>query len=447
MKGNWDSFAFADRLLAEGERVANFVVTGPLGIGASAEVWCAREAGSGRMAALKVLRVDDAGARARFTREARLLAGLSHPGIVHIFAHGEHRGRPWFAMELLEPLPESAPEPTVRRWALQLCDAAEELHRRGVLHRDIKRSNVMLRGNHAVLVDFGVAKALTAAGAEAMGTLPNPTLASVPQGLGTLGRSAPEQFEGVPLSAAADVYAIAMLVRDLLPDWQAHPLWRRVMARALVGAPSLRLPTPRALGALISRGARRPYLEAAARWALPWAVMGVAVAWGPVRDWARLRGWTFSRTGFYAKDHAALKAKTVYATIMLTERVTEIALPDNPGGVVWCGAFSFADENEGPQRIILWSPSGKHKLAIGQVYVGVERRHEVVLVGDVDYHCTDVHGYVPYPTPTDGHLLGRAFSEEWVDHVRPVSPEPLVRIRRVATLAEARALPPPGATP
>ena len=439
MREDWANLIPEGRLFKVGDRVGGFAVTGLLGVGASAEVWCARGE-DGRLAAVKALRAGEPGARVRFLREARLLAGLSHPGIVRVFAHGERGATPWFAMEVLEPLPEAAPEPTVRRWALQLCDAAEELHRHGVLHRDIKRSNVMLRGGHAVLVDFGVAKALTAEAADAMGTLPNPTLAGAPAGLGTLGRSAPEQFEGAPLSAAADVYAIAMLVRDLLPDWQAHPLWRRVMARALVADPALRLPTPRTLGAAICRGARRPWLEALGRWLLPWAVVGVALGWEPVCDWARLRGWTFSRTGFYAKEHAAFKAKTVYATVVLTERVTEIALPDNPGGVVWCGSFSFMGEAAGPQRVILYNPSGRHTLAIGNVYVGGERRHEVVLVGDVDYHCTDIHGYVPYPSPTDVHLLGRRFSEEWVDHVRPVSPDAPVRIRRAPTLAAARAL-------
>lgn len=431
----------------EGATLGDHRLTGLLGRGGSAEVWAARHLPSGTIRALKILTDDSPETRERFRAERRLLASVDHPGIVPILAQGDAPdGRPWFAMPLLDPLPDDAPERDVRRWALQLCDAADELHRHGILHRDIKRGNVMLRGRHAVLVDLGIAKPLTPdTAARAFRTLADPTLLGGAHALGTLGKSAPEQFEGAPLTPAADVYAIGILIRDLLPDWQRHPLWRDVLGRVLVADPALRLQTPRDLGRAIARGARRPWLRAITQWALPWVVVGAVFAWRPAMDWRRLHGWEFARAGFYAKDRAALLPRTVYATIVFTEPVTELELPRNPGGVVWMGGFSFA-RDDAPQRVILWSRSRAPTLAIGNVYAGACHDHEIVLVGEVDYHCTDIHGYVPYPTPRDGRLLGRPFSEAWVDHVRPASGEPVCRIRHVRTLAEARALPPPRPT-
>ena len=426
-----------------GDRIGEYELTGRLGIGATAEVWCARHLPTGRRDALKLLRTEDAEVRQRFVAEIRLLASIRHPGVVRLFAHGTAEdGQPWLAMELLEPLPEVATESEVRRWALQLCDAAEELHRHGVLHRDIKRSNVMLRGRHAVLVDFGIAKPLSTSVAQALMTLPHPTLIGEPHGVGTPGRSAPEQFEGAALSAAADVYAIGMLVRDLLPEWQRFPLWRRVMAKVLVADPALRCPTPRALGKLIGRASWSPWLMGAVRWLLPWVVVGAVFAYGPVMNWLRVRGWVFQRSLVVAQEETALAPRTVYSAWALREEITEMALPDNPGGVVWCGRFDFK-RSDTYQRLILWSPTLGRKTVIGHFRVGTAFEHEVVLVGDIDFICTDVYGFIRYPSPTHSERLGKPFSETWLERSRPYTSREPVTIRHVATLSEARALPPP----
>lgn len=417
-----------------------YIVGTFLGRGAIAEVWCARKEDSPLLRAIKILNRDTEEEVCRFHAEIRALAQLSHPGIVTIEAQGIHQGHPWFAMELLDPLPETPTEAQVRRWILQLCDATEELHRHGMLHRDIKRSNVMLRGSHAVLTDFGLIKPLEARTAQSLMTLPHPTLVGELHGVGTPGRSAPEQFEGAQLSAAADVFALGMLARDLLPDWQRYPVWRRVMKKALNADPSLRCQTPEALARHLSNTARWPWLKGAVQWCLPWLVVGAIFGYQPLMDWHRTHAWDFARAGFYVKEQAELKPYTVYASVMLREAVTELALPENPHGVVWIGGLAF-ERSDCYQRLILWSPSPERKIVIGNIYSGASE-HEIVLVGDVDFHCTDIYGYVPFPTPTDGHLLGKAFSEDWVDHVRPVAPTPPVKIRRVATLAEARALPP-----
>ncbi len=424
------------------ERLGDYELTGLLGVGATAEVWCARHVPTGRLDALKRLRTEDEETRQRFAAEVRLLASLRHPGVVRIFAYGGEREISWFSMELLEPLPEVATEWEVRRWALQLCDAAEELHRHGVLHRDIKRSNVMLRGRHAVLVDFGIAKPMSPDVARALMTLPHPTLVGEAHGVGTLGRSAPEQFEGAALSAAADVYAIGMLVRDLLPEWQRFPLWRRVMRTVLVADPTLRCPTPRALARLIGRGAWHPWTMGAVRWLLPWAVAGAILAYGPaVERWQR-RGWAFRRSNVVPGRQEAVAPRTVFSAWTLREVVTELALPDNPGRVVWCGRFDFK-RSDTYQRLILWSPTPGRKTVIGHFRVGTAFEHEVVLVGDIDFVCTDVYGFIRYPSPSRSERLGKPFSETWLERSRPYTSREPVTIRRVATLSEARALPPP----
>lgn len=425
-----------------GERIGDYELTGLLGVGAVAEVWCARHLPTGRLDALKFLRAEDAESRQRFLAEVRLLGALRHPGVVRLFAHGEAGEAPWFAMELLEPLPEVAQERDVRRWALQLCDAAGELHRHGVLHRDIKRSNVMLRGGHAVLVDFGIAKPLSPKAAQALMTLPYPTLAGAAHGVGTPGRSAPEQFEGAAPSAAMDVYAIGMLVRDLLPEWQRFPLWRRVMAKVLVGDPALRCPTPEALARLIVRGGLRSWALGAVRWLLPWAVMGAVMAYRPLTLWWQSRGWEFQRVAVVPTERETDVAPcTIFSSWTLREQITELALPDNPGGVVWLGRLDLR-RTDTPQRVILWSPTPRHKTAIAHFQKDVPPEHEVVVVGDIRFICTDIYGFIRYPSPRFRDRIGKPFSEEWFTSRQPTKRYPL-KIRHVDTLAEARALPPP----
>ncbi len=152
-----------------GDLVAGrFLVEREAGVGGMGRVYQARDEGSGRAVALKVLHASgDASSHERFEREAQILSSLSHPAIVEYVAHGEHEGSPFLAMEWLEGEPLSA---RLRRGPLALADAvelgvrvAEALscaHEAGVLHRDVKPANLILGASDADVrvVDFGVAR-------------------------------------------------------------------------------------------------------------------------------------------------------------------------------------------------------------------------------------------------------------------------------------------------
>src|SRR2546430_120837 len=139
------------------------------GVGGMGEVWRARDRATGGAVALKLLQLEGDAARDRFAREAALLAELTHPAIVRYVAHGSAtKGMPFLAMEWLDG--ENL-EQRLSRHALdvadtlaiarRVADALAAAHGAGIVHRDVKPSNVLLlggRAEQAKLVDFGVAR-------------------------------------------------------------------------------------------------------------------------------------------------------------------------------------------------------------------------------------------------------------------------------------------------
>lgn len=218
------------------------------GAGGMGTVYRARDRQSGATVALKVLARGSGNALSRFAREAELLERLSHPAIVRYIAHGVASGRPWIAMEWLdgeelqarvERAPLSADETIVvmRR----VADALALAHEHGVVHRDVKPTNVLLPGGRvedAKLLDFGIAQwrplvnAITVAGSV----------------LGTPEYMSPEQARGdSEVTAAADVYSLGCLAYECLagtpPFVGDHAV--AVLAKVLVAeAPPLRRSRP-----------------------------------------------------------------------------------------------------------------------------------------------------------------------------------------------------------
>src|SRR5262249_40572360 len=144
-----------------------------IGEGGMGEVYRARDTRLRRDVALKVIRSDnDPVSGARFEREARAASGLSHPNICSIFDVGETDGHPYLVWELLEGQTResriaSSPMDAALacKIALQIADALEAAHAKGIIHRDIKPGNVMLTGrNHVKVLDFGLAKQTTISG-------------------------------------------------------------------------------------------------------------------------------------------------------------------------------------------------------------------------------------------------------------------------------------------
>ena len=182
-----------------------------LGGGGMSRVFVAEEIALGRRVVVKVLPPEmGAGVNAeRFRREIQLAASLQHPHIVPLLNAGQTDDLVWYTMPLIEG--QSLREKLTREGELPVGDAVRILrdvadalafaHQRGVMHRDVKPDNVLLSGRHAVVTDFGVAKAIS----EAAGS----SLTSAGVALGTPAYMAPEQATASPaVDHRADIYAL-----------------------------------------------------------------------------------------------------------------------------------------------------------------------------------------------------------------------------------------------
>jgi serine/threonine-protein kinase len=196
--------------------LGRYELRGTLGEGGFATVYRAFDPALGREVALKALHphlAANVAIRRRFLDEARALARLRHAHIVTVHDVGEAGGRPFFAMELIEGRTladlapgQALPPGQVTSVITSLADALDELHRAGLVHRDIKAANVMVdRGGRVVLMDLGIARVLD-------GTQHTQTGAV----LGTLESMAPEQVRGQPVGPPADIYALGILTYQLL---------------------------------------------------------------------------------------------------------------------------------------------------------------------------------------------------------------------------------------
>ena len=214
--------------LTLGARVGAYDVVAPLGAGGMGEVFRARDARLKRDVALKVLpaaAVADADRRARFEREAQVLAALDHPNIAVVFGVEEVSGAPVIVMELVEgaTLAErlaSGPMPIDEALgvAIDLCHGLAAAHDAGIVHRDLKPANIKVRPDGIVkILDFGLALAPADAGADAANS---PTMLSARTQAGTiLGTAAymsPEQARGRPVDARADTWAFGCVLYEML---------------------------------------------------------------------------------------------------------------------------------------------------------------------------------------------------------------------------------------
>lgn len=193
-----------------------------LGEGGMGVVYLGRREDLGSVAAVKILRdawVSPA-RRERFRREQRTLAQLHHPNIAHLYdADSLADGTPWFAMEYVEGRSITAyceekglKQAPRLQLLLQVCQAVQHAHEHAIIHRDLKPSNILVNESGAVkLLDFGIAKQIEeefAEGAERTQT-----------GLRMLtpAYAAPEQLRGESIGVYTDVYALGLILRELLP--------------------------------------------------------------------------------------------------------------------------------------------------------------------------------------------------------------------------------------
>ncbi len=215
--------------LAPGTRLGNYEIVAPLGAGGMGEVYRARDGRLGREVAVKVLPeafAGDAERLARLEREARTVAGLSHPNIVVLYSVEQERGVRFLTMELVEGQslvqlvkPGGLPLKSVLDLSIPLADALAAAHERHVVHRDLKPANVMVtREGRVKILDFGLAKVWSSetpldATQEVTAA---PPLSSAGEALGTAPYMAPEQIRGEPVDARTDLFAFGILLYELL---------------------------------------------------------------------------------------------------------------------------------------------------------------------------------------------------------------------------------------
>jgi serine/threonine protein kinase len=195
--------------LAEGR----YRIERTLGYGGMAVVYLAHDEELRRLVAIKVLAEHlsgDSAFRERFLQESRLASRLSHPNVVQVYDAGEADGRPYIVMEYVEgdTLAERGKlgyEDAVPL-ALQACAGLQHAHAVGLVHRDVKPANLLVREDDVLkIADFGIARAVELTRLTQHGTV-----------LGTAAYLAPEQAEGEEVTAAADIYSLGAVLYEVL---------------------------------------------------------------------------------------------------------------------------------------------------------------------------------------------------------------------------------------
>src|SRR5215510_6704226 len=219
-----------------GQRVGSYEITSLLGKGGMGEVYLARDARLDRSVAIKSLPEQfetDADRLARFEREAKILASLNHPNIGAIYGLEKHDGRHILVLELVDgqtlaDLVARGPMPVNEslRLAVQIAEALQAAHEKGVIHRDLKPANIKITLDGTVKVlDFGLAKAGDVESSDGDGLSNSPTLrtlASTPgMILGTAAYMSPEQAKGRPVDRRTDIFAFGCVLYEMLTGKRA----------------------------------------------------------------------------------------------------------------------------------------------------------------------------------------------------------------------------------
>jgi serine/threonine-protein kinase len=261
--------------LQPGTTLGPYSVIAKIGEGGMGEVYQARDTRLDRTVAIKVLPehvATDPDLKARFEREAKTVAALSHPHICPVFDVGNQDGIDFLVMEYLEgdtlaqrlakgPLPLDQ----ALRYAIEMAGALDKAHRQGIVHRDLKPGNVMLTKSGAKLLDFGLAKfvpttpapAATIAGSTAP-TMEAP-LTTAGSIVGTFQYMAPEQLEGQEADARSDIFAFGATLYEMVTGQRAFAARSQAsLIHAIIGVKARPVSesqpaAPRALDHLVAR--------------------------------------------------------------------------------------------------------------------------------------------------------------------------------------------------
>src|ERR1043166_6286167 len=216
--------------LLEGTKLGRYEIRSKIGEGGMGEVYLARDTQLDRQIAVKLLPAEiarDQQRLHRFLQEARAAAALSHPNIAHIYEIGEADGGYFIAMEYVEGVPldrkiggRPVPVPEALDIAIQITDALDEAHSKGITHRDIKSSNIMItqRGRVKVL-DFGLAKvSQTTSASEQISDSQLATRVKTSPGvvMGTVNYMSPEQASGKEMDARTDIWSVGVVLYEMV---------------------------------------------------------------------------------------------------------------------------------------------------------------------------------------------------------------------------------------
>jgi eukaryotic-like serine/threonine-protein kinase len=394
--------------LTAGARLGRYEITAQIGVGGMGEVWCATDTNLGRPVAIKILPdafAHDPDRLARFEREAKTLASLSHPNIAIIHGLEVADGIRALVMELVEgptledriaqgpiPIDEALPIAT------QIAEALEGAHEQGVIHRDLKPANVKVRTNGTVKVlDFGLAKAMEPAGTAASSfsmraTITTPAMTQAGIILGTAAYMSPEQARGKTVDTRADIWAFGCVLYEMLTGEQ---LFRGetitdVLAAIVNSEPDLSKVSPRAqrlIRACLEKEARHRLQAIGDAWLLlesgaktrqggpqlSWGALLMALSVGIVAIaaagmWARWRQATAERRPLQFQVHLPEGVRLVEGTSggsALSPDGRTIAFVAMAGGVkrLWLRPFDSLPPREltgtSGADFPFWSPDGR----------------------------------------------------------------------------------------
>src|ERR1700736_3138018 len=215
--------------ILSGKRLGPYEILSAIGAGGMGEVYRAKDTRLNRIVAIKVLPshlADSPELRERFEREARTIASLNHPHICTLHDVGHQDGIEYLVMEYVEGetlaarlLKGSLPLEQALQYAIEISDALDKAHRKGVTHRDLKPGNIMLTKSGTKLLDFGLAKLKQEVAPPNVPPSELPTARDplTAQGtiVGTLQYMAPEQLEGKEVDARTDIFAFGAVVYEM----------------------------------------------------------------------------------------------------------------------------------------------------------------------------------------------------------------------------------------
>jgi serine/threonine protein kinase/dipeptidyl aminopeptidase/acylaminoacyl peptidase len=403
-----------------GETLSHYRIDSKLGEGGMGEVYCAHDERLDRDVAIKVLPEEvaqDEARLARFEREAKLLASLSHQNIATLYGLEEHEGQRFLVMELAEgeTLAErikkgAIPVDDALPIALQIAEGLEAAHEQGIIHRDLKPANVMLSPEGKVKVlDFGLAKAWAPDEGDAELTH-SPTLTAQMTAagvlLGTAAYMSPEQARGKPVDKRADIWAFGCVLYEMLtgrrafdgdtvtdvlaavvrtePDWSLLPglpvRVRRTLERCLVREPKDRLrdigEARIALGTTTTEEPEEAAPDSGRRRRVRRSLFitgGIVLAATLV---AGLIGWSLKPTPYQPVRRFELLVDDLQVdfvrSVLISPDGSKILIPSQ--GRLWIRDLMVLDSREVPgssnSEFCCWSPDGSHVafLAGGRVW-------------------------------------------------------------------------------